>query len=186
MSTTTEDNVRTVEQVARDHGYGTYGDYARRVGQGLPTTRPITTYDVHAAIADAAIGVEVPGRLIYAVVEAVNGQSAEPVSEDSEQPTVGDRVYALAVEHGASPDEVEGVLVEAGLRFDKDHAVRVLSRYASDKGFNASQTEAALVEVGLVEPTPEPEPEQEEDEVGALKRTVQRLVDFARGHGFRD
>ena len=67
--------------------------------------------------------------------------------------------------------------------FDRAHAAEVIReaalRLAGGDRRIMEQVEPVLVEAGLVD-APEPEPESE----SGLRRTVDRLVEFARRHGF--
>lgn len=174
-----------VEQIARDNGYGEYASIARQVGDSLPTDRPVTGYDVRDAARHAGLGYSVPEHLVSFVVSAVNRTEvtdAEP--EDTPVDPREERAETIrnfAVGSGANAEAVEEALKSAGLVYDHDRAVTILRQFATSAGLSEEQAEQALVEVGMVEPAPEPEPEPEEEE----RTLFQRLVDWARGQGFR-
>ena len=64
-----------------------------------------------------------------------------------------------------------------------------LADYAKGRGLSDADVQHIFVSVGLVDPEPEPEPEPEVGSGGlvieALRAQVERLTEFARGHGFR-
>lgn len=71
--------------------------------------------------------------------------------------------------------------------FDRSEACETIRAFLQVPSgpYTSVEVDALLILAGLMdEPEPEPEPETEA-EISRLARMVERLTDFARGHGFR-
>lgn len=120
MNTNITTDRTAIEGVLRRHGYGSYTPHADRAARVLPGGR-VDAEHIRRAAWDAGVRQSIPFTLAQNIAAAINeardgeAESGEQASEGFDRERAAAVLRAYAQRAGADMDEVEDVLIEAGL-----------------------------------------------------------------------